>query len=33
MSKELEFSFPVPSDNDGYIEDEYPFGEEVFRYV
>ena len=31
MSKNIEFSFTLPSDDEGYIEYECPFCEEVFR--
>lgn len=31
MSKDIEFSFTLPSDDEGYIEYECPFCEEVFR--
>lgn len=31
MSKELNFSFTLPSDNEGYIEYECPFCKEIFR--
>ena len=31
MSKDIEFSFTLPSDIEGYIEYECPFCEEIFR--
>ena len=31
MSKNIEFSFTLPSDNEGFIEYECPFCEEIFR--